>query len=149
VRISDVVFNDPALQRCVAATAGVTYTRDLTRLDCPNAGLVQLTGLEQFKNLRSIDLSGNQVFDLTPLGQLVRLEFIDASENPITDLSVFGQLPVLQILNLRRIPGLQNVDLLSNLVPLLELYLDGTGSGLLDCRTLDALNARLDSFTPP
>jgi len=47
----------------------------LVTLTATEAGIVDLAGLGQLKNLESLDLSGNQIADASPLRQLTRLSF--------------------------------------------------------------------------
>jgi len=152
LRIADVDFADPALKACVAAEAALSqlvFTREIVQLDCPDAGIAQLDGLEQLENLQGINFSGNQVTDLTPLANLASLESIDASANPITDLSSLGQPSALKALNLAGIEGLQSVEGLLAIGSLDEVKLNDSGFQDLSCESLDKLANQVDSLNRP
>ena len=90
-----VAIPDPALRTVIAArlgkSAGDTITQgdlaSLTRLDCHNRGIADLTGLEFAINLRWIDLLDNHVQDASPLSGLSRLRALRLQDNPVADLS--------------------------------------------------------------
>ena len=93
-----VSIPDPALHRLVSrAIAGISVHVDdpiikatimrLRRLDAFNAGVSDLTGLEEAKKLRRVFLGSNGVSDLSPFGDLPELAVLDLADNLISDLS--------------------------------------------------------------
>ena len=70
----------------------------LERLDVPNRGIQDLTGLQFATNLSRLYLRNNQISDLSPLAGLVELYRIDLSENPVSDMSSLRGLTNLTIL---------------------------------------------------
>ncbi len=93
-----VAFPDSILRRLVSkAIAGQSVRVDfpiseatigrLGRLDGFNAGISDLTGLEEAANLRLVFLGSNDVSDLSPLSGLPELTGLDLSDNRISDLS--------------------------------------------------------------
>lgn len=150
--ITDVVFADDNLQSCVTALAnetGATFTRDVKELNCINAGITQLDGIESFENLISININGNQVSDLTPLSDATKLQFVYVADNLITDIFALSELPALTLLDLSRIAGLTNLDALVNSTTLEELILVDTGNGDLGCSALDTLSTQLPALKRP
>jgi uncharacterized protein YjbI with pentapeptide repeats len=120
----NVVFNDINLQNCIFAALGVPTGGDLpvttaqvvTQLSCPGKGIVDLTGLANFKALQTLDLSGNAItqFDFTfrhlaqldlSSNQLTSLDFsgldnlisIEAADNQIASVSGMGDVHFLTI----------------------------------------------------
>lgn len=150
--IADVIIADTALKSCIDSSVELNdfaFTYEVVSLECEDAGIAQLDGIESFANLVSINIDSNLVSDLSPLGQLAKLKFFSASENPITDVFALSELPALTTLDLGGIPGLSNVDVLLNSTSLDELTLDGTGGGDLDCTALDNLSAQFTTVNRP
>ena len=59
----------------------------LGRLDVPNRGIQDLTGLQFATNLSRLYLRGNQVSDLSPLAGLIQLRELTLTFNPVSDIS--------------------------------------------------------------
>lgn len=77
--------DDPALRDCVAQTIRdnkITAGRDLTRLVCTHAGIVDLRGLEIFGSLEILNLADNNITTIEPLLSLPSLAQLDLSTNP-------------------------------------------------------------------
>ena len=113
-----------ALRHALDIAPGVPLTAatlaTVTTLDLSGAGIGDLTGLEQARNLESLfladnqitdlsplaglahleslSLGGNRIADLWPLAGLVRLEFLALADNRITDLSPLAGLVHLELL---------------------------------------------------
>ncbi len=101
-----ITFPDPALEAAVRENLGnpegdiiVKQVYYLEALDLKNDQEVpkeerihDLTGLENFENLRYLDVSGQAVSDLTPLRRLKELTYLDLSGNQITDVSPLVEL---------------------------------------------------------
>ena len=79
----------------------------LTRLDAPNSGIRDLTGLEFATSLTRLFLGDNSIVDLTPLAGLTNLTELEIDFNEISELpvGVFAGLANLKTLNLARNPG--------------------------------------------
>ena len=119
---------------------------NLTRLDAPNQGITDLTGLEHAHNLRGLHLRGedidertvnsNVVSDFTPLVTLTKLRRLDLSDSSLSDISSLAKLTQLTYLNLSNNP-ISNVSALAGLTKLNTLYLAHTS--VLDLSALSGL----------
>ncbi|MGD9983297.1 MAG: leucine-rich repeat domain-containing protein [Porticoccaceae bacterium] len=78
-------IDDVALRDCVAQTIRdnqITAGRELTRLVCTHAGIVDLTGIEIFGSLEILNLADNRITNVEPLLSLPSLTQLDLSANP-------------------------------------------------------------------
>jgi Leucine-rich repeat (LRR) protein len=92
---------DPALEDCLQQTLEDTQASEpntLERLNCSNAGISTLAGLEQFQNIRSLKLSGNRIRNLLVLERLTKLQQLWLDGNDIVD-----PIPVLRLSSLRQL----------------------------------------------
>ena len=94
--------------------SGAPITRaemaSLTRIDAPNKGIRNLTGLEHATNLQRLDLgrvwvndelvNSNDISNLSPLSNLTNLKSLDLDANSISDVSVLSGLTNLRSLYL-------------------------------------------------
>ena len=64
----------------------------LTRLDAPNKGITDLTGLEFATDLDTLNLSNNSITALVSLGRLTRLTWLNLADNRLTDISPLRSL---------------------------------------------------------
>ena len=129
-QFSNIDFSDPLLAQCVeseAASNGWNSTGDVTSLNCQQAGITSLGGVQSFVNLETLNLSGSQVDDIFLLSALTNLQELDLSS----------------------ITGLTDIDTLLTLETLKTLHLNGSGNGNLNCDDLDALSLVLETFTRP
>lgn len=118
---SDYKIADYPLAECVKQhliDKQVTNVQQLTRLDCSNAGIRNLAGLERFVAIEELNLASNQLTDLTPLAKLSQLRVLILRENPLTSIE-----PLLPLLRLQ------------------QLDLDKTA--IVDCRDLQQLENNL------
>lgn len=83
-----------ALAQCVREGKS-KYSAIIYDLDCRNADLTSLAGLELLPNLERVDLSSNLLRDLSDLPPLQHLEVLKLNHNYITDISPLMQLPSL------------------------------------------------------
>ncbi|BDV40333.1 hypothetical protein DSM21852_35860 [Methylocystis bryophila] len=95
-----VVFKDPNLKRCILATLPgqtevlVASAQQIIQVDCPNLGISDLGGLENFISLTRLNLSGNELtfFNLSFVsgGSTVasNLQSLDLSGNKLTTLDL-------------------------------------------------------------
>ena len=87
---------DPNLRAAIAEALGkspnapitVEEMAKLTRLDVPNRGIQDLTGLQFATNLRLLNLNDNQVSDLSPIAGLINLRELRLHDNAVSDISV-------------------------------------------------------------
>jgi Leucine-rich repeat (LRR) protein len=99
-------IEDLALERCLQQTLTDAKANELNSLEsvnCSDAGIASLAGLEQFNGIRSLKLSGNAIRNLLVLERLTELEQLWLDNNNIVD-----PIPVL------RIPSLRRLDLADN-----------------------------------
>ena len=96
----------------------------LTRLEAPEAGVRDLTGLEHATNLTRLGLSNNVILDISPLANLTKLTKLRLGGNSISDISVVAGLTQLESLSLwaNSISNSLPVEGLTNLT---ELNLSG------------------------
>ncbi|NLO72073.1 MAG: leucine-rich repeat domain-containing protein [Porphyromonadaceae bacterium] len=64
----------------------------------PDQKILNLQGLEYFKNLKSLDLSDHEISDVAVIGNLTDLEELNLSGNPISDISPLSSLKSLKML---------------------------------------------------
>ncbi len=138
-----VLFDDPNLENVIRLKInkpeGAIYSHQLltiATLDASHQEIMDLTGIENLKNLKSLNLSGNAISDLAPLAALKKLTDLDLSENQIVDLQEahFDSLKGLRLerlslrsnISLSRTllrPGLSNIRILKDFTALQELDL--------------------------
>lgn len=81
---SDYAIRDAALKACVQQTIAdqkATEAGQLIKLDCSDAGVTMLEGIERFYALAKIDLSNNKITDASALAQLPSLTFLNLENN--------------------------------------------------------------------
>ena len=104
----------------------------LTRIDAPNKGIRNLTGLEHATNLQRLGLSrvrvnnewinSNDISNLSPLSNLTNLTELGLTSNSISDISVLSNLTNLTGLHLGD-NSISSISALSNLTNLTWLNL--------------------------
>lgn len=85
----DYAIADEHLRACVAQAISdnrITRPEALEDLNCSQAGITSLAGLEVFTGLRRLGLDGNAISDLAPLYPLRQLELLHLRGNRITAL---------------------------------------------------------------
>lgn len=105
----DFKIADQLLFDCVQQTiydAHITRAEDLTTLNCSNAGIKSLQGLEKFFALKELNLADNQITDITTVGNLGRLEIVKLSGNNIKNAA-----PLLHLLHLKKLDLQENKSL--------------------------------------
>lgn len=98
---SDYALADAQLAQCMLQTIvdlNATSITQVTRLNCSNAGIKSIAGLEKFYALTQLKLTDNDIEDISPLAQLARLEYLNLDENPVRDPS-----PLLSLVNLKQL----------------------------------------------
>lgn len=97
----DYQLADAQLHDCVEQTIvdlHITSAEDLTRLNCSNAGIKSLVGLDKFFALKELNLADNQLADISDIGQLGRLEKLVLTNNKIKNPA-----PLLNLLHLTQL----------------------------------------------
>ncbi len=89
------------------------YVRVIDTLDCSNASIQSLAGLELLQELVDLNLSSNSIIDLSGFPILPKLRILDLSDNEIEDFSPVIELPSLSELNLEGNEVSEISDLLS------------------------------------
>ena len=84
--------------RDVPLTQPLLRTR-LTRLDAPDRGIADLTGLEFAGKLTWLSIVGNPITDFSPIAGLTNLETLYMWWTPISDISPLANLTNLRSLN--------------------------------------------------
>lgn len=69
-------------------TLSDTSINSIEKLDLSNGQISDLSGIEEFKNIRFLNLSNNDVGDLSKIQELVDLDELNLSNCGITDISV-------------------------------------------------------------
>lgn len=118
---------DPAFRKVCLAVCDLDIDGRISRyeaqrileLNCSDAGIVTLAGIEEFTNLRRLDCAGNRLTMLDATHNLA-LEILDCSRNAITNL------------NLRELRSLRELNCTDNLLPSLDLS-DNAALTILDC----------------
>ena len=120
---------DPALRQSVRETLDIpahvpltpAHLQSLGRLDVPDKGIVDLTGLEHATHCHALILEENEISDISPLSGLTKLAFLDLSHNQISDIRPLAGLTGLgglklknnQIVDISPLAGLVNLNLLN------------------------------------
>lgn len=92
---SDYSLSDSSLKSCTEQAIfdqSVTQPNQLTHLNCSNAGIAKLDGLEIFSGLTHINLNGNKLKKIKPLLHLSKLQVVALEANNHLDCSEGKQL---------------------------------------------------------
>lgn len=98
---ADYKIADEQLAACVAQTITDTHAvnaEELKRLNCSNAGIKSLAGLDKFFALEELNLTANQLIDISQIEQLGRLKILLLSDNHIKNAA-----PLLHLLHLQQL----------------------------------------------
>lgn len=94
-------IDDAALAGCLQQTVSdlaADGAEEVITLNCSNAGIQSLSGLEQFTQIRTMKLSGNSIRNLLELERLPQLEQLLLDQNDVVD-----PIPVLRMAGLRKL----------------------------------------------
>jgi len=94
-----VLFGDPRLARCVRES-GVRHAPEVRRLNCYQAGIRYLDGIEELTHVEVIDLHFNEVQNGMPLSRLRHLKELHMGLNLCPDLTYLSNLGALEHLTL-------------------------------------------------
>jgi internalin A len=142
-----VTFPDAALERAVRAALGadageaLTCARvaEITRLHAPDAGISDLTGIENLVRLGELHVYGhNTIRDLAPLGHLRALSDLNLARNRIEDVAPLAAVRTLTSLDLYGNP-ITDVAPLGELRGLIRLRL-GSGARIHNVEALAGLS---------
>ena len=106
----DFNLPDDALQTCVSQQMidlRLTSPEALTDLNCSNAGIESLEGIELFSNIERLKLSSNRIRNLMALSKVTGLQELWLDDNVIIDPVPLGSLVHLRALNLANNGSLQ------------------------------------------
>jgi hypothetical protein len=141
-----VSFPDAGLERAVRTTVGVgpeaTLTCEVlarvTRLHAPDAGITDLSGIENLVRLGELHIYGyNSIRDVTPLAHLRALSDLSLARNRIEDVGPLGDVRTLTSLDLYGNP-IRDVGALGRLEGLIRLRI-GSGTRLVGLEALAGL----------
>jgi Leucine-rich repeat (LRR) protein len=141
-----VHFPDPNLERVVRVTLGVGPDEALTcallarivTLDAPDAGIADLSGIENLVRLGALHVYGNNsVRDVTPLGYLPELADLGLARNDIEDVGPLARVRTLTSLDLYGNP-VRDVGPLGALHGLIRLRV-GSGVRVVNLGALGSL----------
>jgi hypothetical protein len=121
---TDFSVADANLFRCIEQTISdrkITNPKQLKLLNCSNAGIENLAGLEIFSELEELNLAENNLQRLEPLGQLARLKVVLLNKNKLVNIAPLLQLLHLNNLNLEDNPSLECTDVRQLMVNMEEL----------------------------
>ena len=123
---------ETALRKARGAPITRAEMATLTRIDAPNKGIRNLTGLEHATNLQTLELgrvrvndewvNSNDISNLSPLSNLTKLTSLSLSDNSISDISALSNLTNLTWLDLWE-NSISDISVLSNLTNLTVLFL--------------------------
>ncbi len=97
----DYQLADTKLRDCVEQTIvdlHITSAENFTRLNCSNAGIKSLVGLDKFFALKELNLADNLIADINEIGKLGRLEKLVLTNNQIKEPA-----PLLHLLHLTQL----------------------------------------------
>ena len=134
VRTSDYIasLSDTAFRSCLSNT-GVTYARYITTLNCPNAGIRNITGIAGLLSLTTVDLSDNLLTNVTGLGVPTEITSMKLNNTGVNNAAwnEIQKLDNLQILELNN-NNISNTTLLAGQLNNLQRFLmaDNPGANL-------------------
>ena len=162
VSTGGVAIPDARLHAAIADQLGkagkapitVDEMASLRRLDAPNSGIRDLTGLEFATSLAVLSLGYNSITDLTPLAGLTSLTELWLGSNDLSDLTPLAGLANLSELSLER-NNIWDLRPLAGLTNLTRLRLSSTGvsvlsplAGLTNLKELDLGGNAIANLTP-
>ena len=125
----------------------------VTALSFSPSGLRDIKPLTVFKGLRSLDIRRTLVSDISPIASFENLEVLLLSGANITDIAAIAGMKTLKKLEVGGMPGLKNLDVISNLTSLQLLTFSGTRlknlsqlGKLPDLKVLDVQNTGIDNL---
>ncbi len=105
----DFAIPDTHLSDCVEQTINdkkITKAEDLKQLNCSNAGITSLAGLEKFYSLEELNLAENNLQSISALRNFSKLQVLILRKNNLTSAE-----PLLGLLALRTLDVSENTKL--------------------------------------
>ncbi len=105
----DFVIIDARLRACVEQTIldnKITKAEDLKQLNCSNAGISSLAGLEKFSAMEQLNLAENNIQAIKPISTFSKLKVLILRKNNLTNAE-----PLLHLLALREVDVSENAKL--------------------------------------
>jgi len=105
----DFTFSDVHLRDCVQQTIidnHITKADDLKQLNCSNAGIKSIVGLEKFYAIEQLNLAQNNLESITQLSNLAQLKTLILRKNNLTNAE-----PLLHLLHLKELDIAENPHL--------------------------------------
>ena len=102
----DYSIADSHLQDCVQQTIAdkhITKVEELKQLNCSNAGISSLSGLEKFYRLEQLNLTENKLDSIAPLAELTQIKTLILRKNALTSAE-----PLLHLMHLRELDISEN-----------------------------------------
>ena len=78
-----------------------TLIDDVTSLRLKSDRIEDITGLENFVEIKTLYLEGNNISSITPLSSLTKITLLDVSNNNISDITAIGNMKEIYNLDLR------------------------------------------------
>ena len=105
----DFNIADVHLRDCVQQTIidkHVTKSQDLKQLNCSNAGIESLSGIETFSALEQINFAENKINSISQLSKLTQIQTLILRKNNLTDAE-----PLLHLMHLKELDISENGNL--------------------------------------
>ena len=129
---SPVVFNDPALEKAVRSSLGISerpithkeaemiVEMDLSLMEGYNKEITDLTGLSAFRGVQKLNLANNMITDISELSKLKKLKMLHLEGNQVSDVSALSSLRQLEFLDLQgnKVSDISALKTLRNLMVL-------------------------------
>ncbi|MHB9093560.1 MAG: leucine-rich repeat domain-containing protein [Eubacteriales bacterium] len=115
---------------------GLEAATNLRRLYLSNNQIYDITPLQGLTTLEELYLDHNQIWSITPLANMINMRWLNLSSNQILYYEASGIAPLAGLVNLQSLylsdnsdlsgiyRNISNIDALSNLTALQELWLD-------------------------
>jgi hypothetical protein len=106
---ADYTVPDPSLRKCIKEAINdqrASSAREVTSLNCAEAGVENLAGLSTFSALEQLTLSSNNIVDISELAALTVLQVAFLDGNQIIDPVPLYDLPALRQVDLSSNPHL-------------------------------------------
>ena len=160
--LAEVNIPDPNLRAAIEKALGkvpgdtiiASDMENLTRLVAPEAGIMNLTGLEAATNLTVLYLHRNSITDISVVADLVKLTHLSLGSNSITDISAVSRLTNLTKLYLWE-NSITDISAVSGLTNLTELHLEDNSitdisavSGLTNLTKLSIWGNNISDISP-
>ncbi len=106
---SDFSVEDEHLQNCLQQTIidqQVVAAKQLLTLNCSNANITSVAGIELFAQLQKVNFDHNGIDDIKPLASLRDLQLLLLNSNELTDITPLATLENIDRLELSDNPAL-------------------------------------------